>query len=164
MPGTLTCIHPTLRATSTTLALPGHGMDAPWLIDAPWDEDLLSGYVIVPRDPPRRYWTGSIDPTRQWSMNPSRALIDLASPWDLHVPIDQIVNDGRCVRVLLETESTMLPLRHWPRSPAQQGATARVDRPMRGATLTQYRPRSPPAHRPRHRRRDAARRPAARPA
>lgn len=68
----------------------------------------LVGYVIEDQG---WYWTGAYG-EEAWSLNPRRALVSV-SPWDLggHTKLPR----GRCVEVLLETEVTMLPLRHWPR-------------------------------------------------
>lgn len=90
----------------------------PWLTDdAPASyEDLLWGYVVVHCRQPLRYWTGSLGPERRWSHNPRRALVDAVAPWGILGDLQRLARGGRCVRVLLEDEVTMLPLRHWPQA------------------------------------------------
>lgn len=87
-------------------------MDAPWFHDIlpPGKEfpDRIDGYVIEHEG---WYWTGhrSSEPTG-WTRNPRQALVEICSAWSLALTKGR----GRVVRVLLETEATMLPLRHWP--------------------------------------------------
>lgn len=95
----------------------GHGhegsMATPWLVlNAPASyEDQFWGYVMVSEERPGFYWTGSQGDVA-WSANPRRALVDSIAPWDI---FGSPVKGGRCVKVLLESEVTMLPLHKWPR-------------------------------------------------
>jgi hypothetical protein len=89
-------------------------VDAPWMFDlgVPEGEPFpghIDGYVIEHEG---WYWTGrrSSEPDG-WTRNPRGALVEICSAWSLALTGGR----GRVVRVLLETEATMLPLRHWPR-------------------------------------------------
>lgn len=81
-------------------------MATPWLVPSAstYSEDQLWGYVLVSEDRPGFYWTGS-QGDAAWSANPWRALVDAVVPWDM---FGSPVKGGRCVKVLLENEVTML--------------------------------------------------------
>jgi hypothetical protein len=84
----------------------------------PPDCHYLRGWIIMSDD--GWYWTGGGDLLNQeaaWTRNPRRALVESCSPWTdgQYCVTRGFQRRGRCYEVLLETESRMLPLRHWPR-------------------------------------------------
>lgn len=98
-------------------------LEPPWLHppEEAWLVGRLEGYVV---EDDGWYWTGDLGQDA-WSRNPRRALVDYA-PWDMHGSLP--VKRGRCVRVILENEVTMLPLHLWPKAqplgaPMQSRAT-----------------------------------------
>lgn len=110
----------------------------------------MVGYVVTRRG---LYWTGA-PPPNDLTADPSQALVDVW-PWDAAGRKTMPYHEGRCYRVLLRDEATMLPLAQWPtpeglpgEHAADPGAVPHVQA-LRGARVgVRFNEERDPAHHP----------------